>query len=105
MKSIRYFLEYIFIIFFFNLFKLLGYRISSEIGCLLGKTLGPFFRSKKTITNNLIKFDNSLTPEKIENISRDMWGNYGRILSEYPFIPNFRKSFRGFFRWRIVQFT
>ena len=92
MKSIRYFLQYIFIILFFNLFKLLGYRISSEIGCFLGKTLGPFFRSKKTITNNLIKYDSSLTPEKIENISREMWGNYGRILSEYSFIPNFRKG-------------
>ena len=92
MKSIRYFLEYIFIIIFFNLFKLLGYRISSEIGCLLGKTLGPFFRSKKTITNNLIKFDNSLTPERITSISKEMWGNYGRILAEYPFISSFRKG-------------
>ena len=58
----------------------------------LGKTFGPFFRSKKIIKNNLIKFDNSLTPEKIENISKEMWGNYGRILSEYPYISNFRKG-------------
>ena len=92
MKSIRYLLEYIFIVIFFNLFKILGYRISSDIGCLLGKTLGPVFRSKKIIVNNLIKFDNSLTPEKIENISKEMWGNYGRILSEYPFIGDFRKG-------------
>ncbi len=92
MKFIRYFFEYILIIILFNLFKLLGYRISSEIGYLLGKTFGPFFRSKKIIKNNLLKFDSSLTPEKISKISGEMWGNYGRILSEYPFISSFRKG-------------
>ena len=92
MKIIRYFFEYILIVILFGLFKLLGYKISSEVGCFLGKIFGPFFRSKKIIKNNLIKFDNSLTPEKIENISKEMWGNYGRILSEYPFIGDFRKG-------------
>ena len=92
MKFIRYFFEYILIIILFLLFKLLGYKISSEVGCLLGKTFGPFFRSKKIIKNNLIKFDNSLSPEKIKRITTEMWGNYGRIFSEYPYIPNFRKG-------------
>ena len=91
MKFIRYFFEYILIIILFLLFRLLGYKISSEVGCLLGKTFGPFFRSKK-IKNNLIKFDNSLSPEKIKKITTEMWGNYGRIFSEYPYIPNFRKG-------------
>ena len=92
MRPIRYFLEYVFIIILFGLFKLLGYKIASEFGCLLGKTLGPFFKSKKVIQDNLIKFDNSLTPKKIENITKEMWGNYGRILSEYPYISSFRKG-------------
>ncbi len=92
MKSIRYFFEYILIIILFSLFKLLGYKIASELGCLLGKTFGPFFKSKKIIKNNLIKFDKSLTPEKIANITNEMWGNYGRILSEYPYISSFRKG-------------
>ena len=92
MKLIRYFCEYILIITLFCLFKILGYRIASEFGCFLGKTFGPFFRSKKTIKNNLIKFDNSLTSQKIKNILEEMWGNYGRILSEYPYISSFRKG-------------
>ena len=92
MKLIRYFFEYILIIILFGLFKLLGYKIASEFGCFLGKIFGPFFRSKKIINDNLIKFDNSLTPEKINKISKEMWGNYGRILSEYPYISNFRKG-------------
>ena len=92
MKFIKYFLEYISIVILFAIFKLLGYRISSETGYYIGKTFGPFFRSKKIIKDNLIKFDDSLTPEKINNISKEMWGNYGRILSEYPYISNFRKG-------------
>ena len=92
MRLIRYFFEYIAIITLFILFKLLGYRIASELGYFIGKTFGPFFRSKKIITDNLNKFDTSLTSEKINKISQEMWGNYGRILSEYPYISNFRKG-------------
>ena len=92
MKLIRYFFEYVFIIILFSLLRLLGYRIASEIGCFLGKTFGPLFRSKKIIKNNLIKFDNSLTPENIKRISKEMWENYGRILAEYPFISSLRKG-------------
>ena len=92
MRIIRYFFEYITIIILFSLFKLLGYRIASELGYFLGKTFGPFFRSKKIIRDNLNKFDSSLTSEKIKKISKEMWGNYGRILSEYPYISNFRKG-------------
>ena len=92
MKLVKYFFEYILIIILFILFKLLGYRIASELGCFLGKKFGPFFRSKEIIKDNLTKFDSTLTPEKLNNISREMWGNYGRILSEYPYISNFRKG-------------
>jgi len=84
MKFVRYFFEYILIIILFCIFKLLGYRISSEFGCFLGKTFGPFFRSKEIIKDNLLKFDSSLTPEEISKISKEMWGKYGRFGSEYP---------------------
>ena len=92
MRLIRYFFEYIAIIILFGLFKILGYRIASELGYFIGKTFGPFFRSKKIIADNLNKFDTSLSSEKINKISQEMWGNYGRILSEYPYISNFRKG-------------
>ena len=92
MKLVKYLFEYILIIILFILFKLLGYRIASDFGCFLGKTFGPFFRSKEVIKDNLLKFDDTLTPEKLNNISEEMWGNYGRILSEYPYISSFRKG-------------
>ena len=92
MKLVKYLFEYILIIILFILFKLLGYRIASDLGCFLGKTFGPFIRSKKVIKDNLTKFDSRLSPEKLNNISEEMWGNYGRILSEYPYISSFRKG-------------
>ena len=92
MKIVKYLFEYILIIILFILFKILGYRIASDFGCFLGKTFGPFFRSKEVIKDNLLKFDDTLTPEKLNDISEEMWGNYGRILSEYPYISSFRKG-------------
>ncbi len=92
MKLVKYLFEYILIIILFILFKILGYRIASDFGCFLGKTFGPFFRSKEVIKDNLLKFDDTLTPKKLNNISEEMWGNYGRILSEYPYISSFRKG-------------
>ena len=61
MKLIRYFFEYVFIIILFGLLRLLGYRIASEIGCFLGRTFGPLFRSKKI---NYLKVELSIEQKK-----------------------------------------
>ena len=53
---------------------------------------GPFFRSKKIIKSNILTAFPNLQESEIKNISQKMWGNYGRILSEYVFIKDFRKS-------------
>ena len=47
MKKIKYFIQFIVIIFFFIIFKILGNKISSEIGGKLFEIVGPIFRSKK----------------------------------------------------------
>ena len=69
---------------------MLGYKLSSNLGAFIGKNLGPIFRNKKVILNNL-KISNIGQNDKIRNnIIDEMWSNYGRILSEYPFIKNYR---------------
>ncbi len=86
MKKIKYFIEYIFIILLFFICKILGYERGSGLGEKIGKILGPLFRNRKIILNNL---NNAKITEKnfdIKNLINDMWGNYGRILCEYPFI-------------------
>ncbi len=92
MKIIKYFFEFLFIIILFTIFKILGLKISSNFGSFIGKTLGPFFRSKKKIMQNIKKALPEAGEKNIEIIVNKMWENYGRILSEYIFIKKFRNS-------------
>ncbi len=88
MKKIKYFIEYTFISLLFLICKFLGYEQGSNLGEKIGKKLGPLFRNKKIILENL---NNAKINEKnfdIKNLINDMWGNYGRILCEYPFISS-----------------
>ena len=55
MKSVKYFLEFIIIKFFFLIFKFLGYKIASSLGYFIGRLIGPFFRSRSKILSNLEK--------------------------------------------------
>ena len=92
MKLIKYFFEFLFIINFFFIFKIIGYKNASNFGELIGKKIGPLFRSNSKIQNNL-KISNIGNSEKErEIIIKKMWGNYGRILSEYVFLSKFRKN-------------
>ena len=91
MKKLIYFIEFIFVYLLFIFFKLLGYRISSNLGNLIGKFFGPIFRSKKLIVENLKKSNISLKQDYIE-VASNVLGNYGRIFAEYPFLKNFRKG-------------
>ena len=76
----------------FLFYKILGLKLSSEISGFLVKFVGPFFRSKKIINSNLLKAFPNLGRKELDKISTEMWGNYGRILSEYMFIKKFRKT-------------
>ena len=91
MKKIIYFIEFVFVYILFIFFKLLGYRISSNLGYLIGKIFGPMFRSKKLIVDNLKKSNISIKQNYIE-VASNVLGNYGRIFSEYPFLKSFRKG-------------
>ena len=92
MKIIKYFVEFLFIIILFVIFKFFGFKLASNLGSFMGGLLGPFFRSKKKIISNIKKALPEIGEKNIEIISKKMWKNYGRILSEYVFIKNFRNS-------------
>ena len=53
MKKTVYLLEFILIKILFILFQMIGYRFSSNLGFFIGKVIGPIFRSKKMIVQNL----------------------------------------------------
>ncbi len=92
MKTIKYFFEFIIIKFFFFIFKIFGYKISSTIGEFLGKSFGPIFRSNNKILNNLEKSNVGNSNHERNKIISNMWGNYGRILSEYIFLNKFKNG-------------
>jgi KDO2-lipid IV(A) lauroyltransferase len=92
LQKIRYFFEFLTIVFLFLIFRILGIKISSYIGGRLGSMFGPFFRSKQLIRSNIINALPNLTKQELEIIIKKMWNNYGRILSEYIFIKKFRNS-------------
>ena len=90
MKLIKYFIQFLIISIFFILFKVLGLKMASNFSKIIFSLLGPFFRSKQTINKNILKALPNLSNSEINKISRTMWGNYGRILSEYMFLSEFR---------------
>ena len=92
MKQIKYFIQFIFIYLLFVIFRLLGLKLASSLSSKIAILIGPFFRSKSLITSNLLKALPNLKQNEINKISISMWGNYGRILSEYVFIKDIRKS-------------
>ena len=92
MKIIKYFLQFLFIIIFFSLFKILGLNISSALGGKLFEKIGPLFRSKKLIHSNLKKAFPDISLDHLNGITKMMWNNYGRVFAEYMFIKKFRED-------------
>ena len=92
MKIIKYLIEFIFIYFLLIIFKIVGYKNASNLGAIIGKKIGPLFRSNTKIQNNLENSNIGGSLEDRKSIINNMWGNYGRILSEYVYLKQFKKN-------------
>ena len=92
MKKIKYFFEFIIVSFLFLIYKILGLKMSSFISGKLFEFFGPLFRSKEIIISNIQRAIPEINLKDINNIKKDMWNNYGRTLSEYMFLKNFRND-------------
>tara|TARA_Y100000590_G_scaffold449633_1_gene588086 strand:- start:272 stop:1132 length:861 start_codon:yes stop_codon:yes gene_type:complete len=91
MKNLTYFLQFIIIYNLFIFFRIFGYKNSSNLGFIIGKLFGPFFRSRSLIIENLKKA--KILPENNNlKIANNVLGNYGRIFAEYPHLKNFRND-------------
>ena len=92
MKYFNYFFQFIFVMFFFSLFKILGLNFSSKIGGKLFEKIGPLFRSKKLIHANIRRALPHISQENLNEFVKLMWNNYGRVFAEYIFIKDFRNG-------------
>ena len=92
MNNFKYFTQYIFIIFLFLIFKLLGMNYSRKLSGKIFNFIGPLFRSNELIHKNLQKAFPKLNINERKIILKKMWSNYGYIFSEYMFIKDFRNN-------------
>ena len=92
MINLKYFLQFIIIIFLFLIYKILGLKYSSILSGVILYILGPLFRSSEICHKNLMRAFPNLNKNKRKKILKNMWFNYGKILAEYVFIKNFRNS-------------
>ena len=97
MKYIKYFIQFISITFLLIIFKILGLKFSRIIASKLLQIIGPFFRSKKIIQNNILLTLPCSSKEYVELIIKNMWQSYGKILAEYIYMKHFRKIKSEFF--------
>ena len=91
MKHLKYFLQFLFIGLLLIFFMIIGLKLSRIIASKLISIFGPFFRSKKIIEKN-ISYAFQESDKKFKNdIIKNMWKSYGKILAEYAFMKYFRK--------------
>ena len=90
MRKIKYFFQFIIIIFLFSIFKILGLNKSLKLSGKIFSFFGPLFRSKKICEKNLSFAFPDISKSEKDKIIRQMWTNYGKIFAEYSFIKNFR---------------
>ncbi len=91
-KIINYFLQSLFVYIFFLMGRILGINISRKLFSFLFFLIGPFFKSRKIIDNNLNIFSNEVPSVDKKKIINDMWKNYGKTFIEYIFLNYLRKK-------------
>ena len=91
MRKFFYLIEFILIKLFFFILIIIGYKNGSNLGNFIGRLIGPIFRSKKLIENNLEQ-SGIVDKKNYNKIISKIYGNYGRILAEYPFLKAFRNN-------------
>ena len=90
MKVIRYFFEFTIIISLFCIFKIIGLRNASNLGSILGKSIGPIFRPKNITKQNIKIGLGEIDVRKEQEIINGMWSNIGRTFAEYVFLKDFK---------------
>jgi len=101
MKIIKYFFEFISIISLFFIFKIIGLKNASNLGSLLGVLIGPLFRSKNIIKQNIKTGLGEIDGKRESEIINDMWSNIGRTFAEYIFLKDFKFNRKNFDHMKI----
>ena len=91
-KKIKYFLQSIIFYSFLFIGRIVGLKIGRKLFAFLFSIVGPHFKSKKIIKENLNIFFNNTSRRDESTIINDMWKNYGMTFVEYMFLNFFKKN-------------
>ena len=92
MKKIKYFVQYLVILFFFGIFKLIGLNNSRNISAWIFVKLGSFMKKNRILNQNLSNVYKNMDQQKKIEIAKKVWSNYGKIFAEYIFIKDFKNN-------------
>ena len=91
-KTINYFLQAIVVYLFFLIGRILGLNISRKLYSQFFTLIGPLFKSKKIIRENLNTYFPNISMLDEKKIIKNMWCNYGKTFIEYSFLKFFNKN-------------
>ena len=83
-KKIKYHIEYIILLLFFYLFKILGLKISVFIASNIAKFIGKFLTVNKLAKKNITLSNLNKSKKEVDTIVHDMWSNIGSNIAEMP---------------------
>ena len=92
MKYLKYFIQFIFVMLSFFIFKILGPNISSSLSGKIFEKIGPFFRSRQIIQSNIKKAIPAINEKDLKKITNSMWNNFGRVFAEFMFMKDSREG-------------
>ncbi len=92
MTYLKYFFQFIVILFFFLIFKIIGLKLSRLLSGKIFILIGSLFRSDRICHKNLTNAFPDYNLEQRKKIIKKMWFNYGCIFAEYIFIKNIKNS-------------
>ena len=91
-KIFNYLFQSIFIYFLFLVGWILGLKISKKLFSFLFRKIGPFFKSKKIINQNLEIYSKDISNLEKNRIIEKMWENYGMTFIEYIFLKQYKNK-------------
>lgn len=82
-RRLRYALETVAVYTVYGFFRILPLDAASNLGGLIGRTLGPHLPSSETARKNIESAFPAITLDEREKIVRGAWDNIGRVAAEY----------------------
>ena len=80
----------------------MGLKNASYLGGVIGKYVGPLFRSKIITKQNIQIGLKEIDNNKEKKIINEMWTNFGRTFAEYMFLKDFKYNTTNFDHMKII---